>query len=66
MFHIIVLKGRFMYVISNRTCTTGKTLMLRQENGLERKKKSLFYLWEDVGILQGKLKIEWRGDKWTK
>ena len=36
--------------------------MIRLENDVERKKTVYFSLWEDVGILQGEVKIEQRGD----
>ena len=38
MFHIMVLKGRFLYVICKSTCPKGVTQMIRLENGLEGKK----------------------------
>ena len=34
--------------------------MIRQESGHERKKLVYFSLWEDVGVLQGELKIKQR------
>ena len=36
------------------------------ENGLERKKIVSFSLWDDVGFLQGELKIKQRASKWKK
>ena len=40
--------------------------MIRLKNGCERKKIVYFSLCEDVGVLQGELKIEQRADKWKK
>ena len=44
MFYVMVLKGRFLYVIWTRTCLTVRTLMIGLENGLERKKILYFPL----------------------
>ena len=38
MFHITVLKGRFLYVIPKSIVLHGAMLMIRLEIGLERKK----------------------------
>ena len=39
---------------------TGETLMMRLENGFEKKKVVYFSLWEDLGALQGELEVEQR------
>ena len=40
--------------------------MIRLENGLERKKVVYVLLWGDIGVMQEKLKIKERADKWKK
>ena len=61
----MVLKSRFLYIIWKNTCTTGKTLMNRLGNSLE-KKIVHFSLLEDAGVLQGEMKIKTEGWKMEK
>ena len=56
----MVLEVRF-YVILKSSYSREETLITRLENGLERKKIAYFLLLEEVGILQGVLKIKIRG-----
>ena len=68
LIHIIVPNFMSLCVTLQRTSAiyTGETLVTRLENCLGRKKIVYFSLWEDVGVLQGKLKFKQRADKWKK
>ena len=46
--------------------STGKTLMNKVENGLERKKIRYFSLWEDVVVLQAEVEIKQKANKQKK
>ena len=56
MFPVMVLNIGFVCGLKS-ICTTDETLMIKTENGLERKKIAYFSLKEDVSVLQEDLKF---------
>ena len=63
MFHVKIMKDKFTYVNRRSTCPIEERLMVWWENSFERKKIVYFSLCEDVGVLEGELKIKDRADK---
>ena len=58
MFHVMVLKDRFLYLILKSTCATGKVLMTRLENGLETRRYYIaLFIWENVVVFQEELNL---------
>ena len=63
MFHKMILKGRSFLCNLKKILFLQGNLKIRLEIVLERKNVELLSIWDAVGVLQGELKIEQRGDK---